>query len=163
MSLSIGVFFSLMIAGLANTLPRTLTAGLTAQGVPAATASSIAHLPPVSVVFSALLGYNPVQNLLGPTGVLSTLPAGKAATLTGRQFFPSLISGPFHHGLMIVFTAAAIMSVTGALVSLLRGKPVRLDEPDPVLTAQDPLATDGLLGTTGTVPVMDDVKEEARK
>jgi MFS family permease len=129
MSLSIGIFFSLMIAGLANTLPRTLTAGLTAQGVPLATATKIAHLPPVSVVFSALLGYNPIQNLLGPTGVLSRLPAANAATLTGKQFFPTLISGPFHHGLMIVFTAAALMSVIGAAVSMLRGKPARLDEP----------------------------------
>jgi MFS family permease len=129
MSLSIGIFFSLLIAGLASSLPRTLSTGLTAQGVPAATAATISHLPPVSVVFSAMLGYNPVQNLLGPTGVLSRLPAAKAATLTGRQFFPSLISGPFHHGLMIVFTAAAIMSVTGAIVSLMRGKPTRLEQP----------------------------------
>jgi MFS family permease len=129
MSLSIGIFFSLLIAGLANSLPRTLAAGLTSQGVPAATATTISHLPPVSVVFSALLGYNPVQNLLGPTGVLSRLPAANVATLTGRQFFPTLISGPFHHGLMIVFTAAAIMSVIGAAVSLLRGKPVPPDEP----------------------------------
>ena len=128
MSLSIGIFFSLLIAGLANTLPRTLTAGLTSQGVPAATAATISHLPPVSVVFSAMLGYNPVQTMLGPTGVLSKLPAGNAATLTGRQFFPTLISGPFHHGLMIVFTAAAIMAVTGAIVSLLRGKPARVEE-----------------------------------
>jgi hypothetical protein len=129
MSLSIGVFFSLMIAGLASTLPRTLTAGLTAQGVPLATAAKIAHLPPVSVVFSAMLGYNPMQNLLGPTGVLSRLPTANAATLTGKQFFPTLISGPFHHGLMVVFTAAAIMSITGATVSLLRGKPAQLEEP----------------------------------
>jgi MFS family permease len=129
MSLSIGVFFSLLIAGLASTLPRTLAAGLTSQGVPLATATTISHLPPVSVVFSAMLGYNPVQNLLGPTGVLSKLPAANAATLTGKQFFPTLISGPFHHGLMIVFTAAAIMSVIGAIVSMLRGKQTRLEEP----------------------------------
>jgi MFS family permease len=129
MSLSIGVFFSLMIAGLANTLPRTLTAGLTSQGVPLATASSIAHLPPVSTVFAAMLGYNPVHNLLDPTGLLSTLPPHSVAVLTGNRFFPTLISGPFHHGLMIVFTAAAIMSVTGAVVSLLRGKPDRAQAP----------------------------------
>ncbi len=122
MSLSIGIFFSLMIAGLANTLPKTLTAGLTAQGVPLATASSIAHLPPVSTVFAAMLGYNPVQNLLAPTGLLRTLPAKNVATLTGRQFFPHLISVPFHHGLTIVFTAAALMAVCGAAVSWMRGK-----------------------------------------
>src|SRR2546430_6134779 len=128
MSLSIGIFFSLMIAGLASTLPRTLTSGLTAQGVPASVAAHVSHLPPVSTMFAALLGYNPVQNLLAPSGVLSRLPAHHAAVLTGRQFFPHLISAPFHHGLVIVFTAAAIMSVTGALVSLLRGKQFYYDD-----------------------------------
>jgi len=120
--LSIGIFFSLMIAGLASTLPKTLTGGLTAQGVPAAVAAHVSHLPPVSTMFAALLGYNPIQNLLAPSHVLSHLPAHNVAVLTGRQFFPHLISAPFHHGLVIVFTAAAIMSLTGALVSLLRGK-----------------------------------------
>jgi EmrB/QacA subfamily drug resistance transporter len=128
MSLSIGIFFSLMIAGLASTLPRTLSAGLRAQGVPASVATSISHLPPVSTMFAALLGYNPVQNLLAPSGTLAKLPAKNAAILTGKQFFPHLISAPFHHGLVIVFTAAAIMSVTGALVSLLRGKQFYWDD-----------------------------------
>ena len=66
MSLSIGIFFSLMVAGLASTLPRTLTAGLHGQGVPLDIASKVAHLPPVSTMFAALLGYNPIHNLLGP-------------------------------------------------------------------------------------------------
>jgi MFS family permease len=122
MSLSIGIFFSLMIAGLANTLPKALAPGLTAQGVPLATATSIAHLPPVSTVFAAMLGYNPVQNLLAPTGLLHTLPAANVAALTGKTFFPTLISSPFHHGLTIVFTAAALMSLFGAVVSWMRGK-----------------------------------------
>src|SRR6202012_565877 len=121
MSLSIGIFFSLMIAGLANTLPKTLLAGLTAQGVPLAQATTIAHLPPVSTVFAAMLGYNPVQTLLAPTGLLHTLPAKNVATLTGKTFFPTLISGPFHHGLMIVFIAAALMALIGAAVSWMRG------------------------------------------
>jgi MFS family permease len=135
MSLSIGIFFSLMIAGLASSLPRTLAPGLTAQGVPAAAASSIAHLPPVSIIFSAMLGYNPVQNLLSQAGVLHTLPARNVATLTSKQFFPHLISGPFHHGLMIVFTAAALMAVCGAAVSWMRGKkPGASAEPSEPLT-----------------------------
>jgi MFS family permease len=128
MSLSIGVFFSLLIAGLASSLPRTLTAGLRSQGVSASVASQIGHLPPVSTVFSAMLGYNPVQTMLAPSGQLTKLPAHNVAVLTGRQFFPNLISAPFHHGLVIVFTAAAIMSVTGALVSLMRGKQFYWDE-----------------------------------
>jgi MFS family permease len=129
MSLSIGFFFSLMIAGLAATLPRTLSSGLRAQGVPAAIAAHVASLPPVSTLFSALLGYNPVKSLLTPSGVLARLPRHNVAVLTGKQFFPGLISGPFHHGLVIVFSAAIAMSVAGALISLLRGKQFYYTEP----------------------------------
>jgi MFS family permease len=136
MSLSIGIFFSLMIAGLASTLPRSLTSGLTAQGVPLPVATQVSHLPPVSTLFAALLGYNPVRNLLAPSGVLSRLPAHNAAVLTGKQFFPHLISAPFHHGLVIVFTAAAIMAVIGALVSLLRGKQFYYDDEAAVAVTQ---------------------------
>jgi MFS family permease len=135
MSLSIGIFFSLMITGLAATLPRTLSSGLHSQGVPLSVANGVAHLPPVSTVFAALLGYNPVRNLLQPSGVLTRLPAHNVAVLTGNQFFPNLISGPFHHGLVIVFTAAAIMSLTGAIVSLLRGKQFYYGEPARASTA----------------------------
>jgi MFS family permease len=120
-SLSIGVFFSLMIVGLASSLPTTLTAGLTAQGVPAATARSIAELPPVSTLFAAFLGDNPIAHLLGPSGVLTTLPPEHVAALTGKEFFPQLVSGPFHQGLLTVFGAAAVMAAIAALASLLRG------------------------------------------
>src|SRR5260370_39860443 len=101
--LSIGVFFSLMVAGLAATLPTALTNGLTAQGVPHHVAQQIGGLPPVGSLFAAFLGYNPVKQLLGPTGVLSQLPPHNVAVLTGKSFFPELISQPFHHGLVIVF------------------------------------------------------------
>jgi MFS family permease len=130
MSLSIGIFFSLMVAGLAATLPRTLSAGLRSQGVPAAVASHVGHLPPVSTMFAALLGYNPVQHLLAPSGTLARLPAHNVAVLTGKQFFPNLITGPFHHGLITVFTAAAIMSLLGAVISLMRGKQFIYDGPE---------------------------------
>jgi MFS family permease len=119
--LSIGVFFSLMIAGLASTLPATLTRGLTAQGVPAAIAHQIGNLPPVGSLFAAFLGYNPVKTLLGPTGVLAHLPPSHVAVLTGKRFFPELISQPFHHGLVIVFTTAMALLALAAGVSALRG------------------------------------------
>ncbi|MEV4756733.1 MFS transporter [Micromonospora sp. NPDC049559] len=118
MVLSIGVFFSLMVAGLAGSLPGTLDAGLTAQGVPASAANTIAQLPPVGTLFAAFLGYNPIQQLLGPA-ILNTLPAANAHTLTGREFFPHLISVPFHDGLVIVFWLAIAMAVVGAIASLL--------------------------------------------
>ena len=120
-ALSIGVFFSLMIAGLASTLPQTLTRGLLQQGVPAAVAQHIGSLPPVSSMFAAVLGVNPVQHLLAAAGVLSSLPPGNQQVLTGQAFFPALISGPFHHGLAIVMIVAACLSVLAALASLLRG------------------------------------------
>ncbi len=119
--LSIGIFFSLMIAGLASTLPTTLTNGLTAQGVPHSVAHQIGSLPPVGSLFAAFLGYNPIKQLLGPTGVLSHLPASNAAVLTGQKFFPGLISQPFHHGLVIVFIMAIAVLVIAAGASALRG------------------------------------------
>jgi hypothetical protein len=143
MALSIGIFFSLMIVGLTATLPRALASGLHAQGVPLATANQVSHLPPVSTVFAALLGYNPVQHLLAPSGVLATLPAHNVAVLTGNQFFPHLIAGPFHHGLIIVFTAAAAMSLVGATVSLLRGGQFYYDAPDVAAPAPDRAAAAG--------------------
>ncbi|KAA1400431.1 MFS transporter [Aeromicrobium ginsengisoli] len=121
-SLSIGLFFSLMIVGLANALPRALTDGLTAQHVPHATAEQIGNLPPVGSLFAAFLGYNPIESLLGPSGALGTIPKANADTLTGKTFFPHLISEPFHHGLIVVFTAAALMSVIAAIASMLQGK-----------------------------------------
>ena len=142
MSLSIGIFFSLLVAGLANTLPRALTLGLTAQGVPLAQASTIAHLPPVSTVFAAMLGYNPVHNLLAPTGLLHTLPAHGVAVLTGKQFFPIVIAGPFHHALSIVFTAAAVMAFAGAAVSwFFRGKPASEADQEPAAPVLDTVET----------------------
>ncbi len=120
MVLSIGVFFSLMVAGLAGSLPQTLTDGLTGQGVSPADAHAVAQLPPVGTLFAAFLGYNPIHELLGPQ-VLAGLPAANAQTLTGREFFPHLISGPFHDGLMVVFSLAIAMSLVAALASLLRG------------------------------------------
>ena len=87
-ALSIGVFFSLMVAGLARSLPDTLTAGLQAHSVPAVTAEAVADLPPVSTLFAAFLGSNPVEHLLGPD-VLAGLAPADAAALTGTEFFPA--------------------------------------------------------------------------
>jgi len=118
--LSIGVFFTLMIVGLASVLPHTLQSGLVAHGVPAADAARVSHLPPVATLFASFLGYNPMATLLGPQ-VLHNLPAGQSATLTGRQFFPSLISSPFHTALVYAFVFAIAACLIAAVASLLRG------------------------------------------
>jgi MFS family permease len=118
--LSIGIFFSLMVAGLSSKLPAALSGGLTAQGIPASAAHQISHLPPIGVLFAAFLGYNPMQQLLGP--LLSHLPAGHAAYVTGREFFPHLITSPFHDGLGVAFAFAILANVIAAAASLLTGR-----------------------------------------
>jgi EmrB/QacA subfamily drug resistance transporter len=146
-SLSIGVFFSLMIAGLSTTLPSTLKSGLSSHGVSSAVATQISQLPPVSTLFSAFLGFNPIQELLG-SKVLGGLSASNRSTLIGKEFFPQLISAPFHHGLVVVFTAATIMTVIAAVASLVRGKKfVHLDLP----TGSVDVVTDGNDGQTEVV------------
>jgi MFS family permease len=120
MVLSIGFFFSLMIAGLAVHLPTVLSSGLIENGVPVADAGRIAALPPVAVLFASFLGFNPIQQLLGP--VLGSLPADHAAYLTGRSFFPQLISGPFADGLAAAFWFAIAACVVAAVASWFTGR-----------------------------------------
>jgi MFS family permease len=119
MVLSIGVFFSLIILGLAGSLPHALGAGLLAHGVPAAAARHAAALPPVSSLFAAFLGYNPIRTLLGPA--LAHLPAGRVTQLSGRSFFPRLIAGPFHSGLVEAFSFALVACLVAAAASWMRG------------------------------------------
>jgi MFS family permease len=136
--LSIGIFFTLIILGLQASLPGTLRHGLTAHGVTRAAAARVASLPPVSVLFAALLGYSPVRTVLG--AALRHLPPASASYLAGRTFFPSLISSPFAHGLSLAFGFAAATCLAAAVASLFRGgkyvygesAPARADHPDPV-------------------------------
>jgi MFS family permease len=118
--LSIGIFFTLIIIGLSATLPETMSAGLQAHGVSAAAAHSASTLPPVSILFAAFLGYNPIQHILGPH-VLAGLSAHNQAVLTGNSFFPNLISAPFRNGLHIAFAFAIVACLIAAGASLMRG------------------------------------------
>jgi MFS family permease len=120
--LSIGIFFTLMIIGLSALLPSTLYPGLIQHGVPASAAARIAGLPPVSILFAAFLGYNPIQHLLGATTLHQLAPAN-AAVLTGRGFFPSLLATPFNSGLHIAFTFSAAVCIIAAAACWWRGAP----------------------------------------
>jgi MFS family permease len=130
--LSIGLFFSLMLAGLAATLPQSMEAGLVAQQVPPAVAHQIAETPPVASLFAAFLGYNPMGELI-PPDVLHALPAQSIATLTGKEFFPGLMSGPFKHGLMFAFSFSALLYLVAAAASWLGSMVKREPAPVPVL------------------------------
>jgi MFS family permease len=118
--LSIGIFFTLMIVGLSATLPHTMASGLEAHGVAPATAHHVASLPPVSILFAAFLGYNPIQHLVGPHA-LAALSVSDRATITGHSFFPQLIAAPFKTGLHEAFAFAIVACVIAALASLMRG------------------------------------------
>jgi MFS family permease len=143
-SLSIGIFFSLMIAGLANTLPKALTTGLLANHVPAAATNTVAGLPPVGSLFAAFLGYNPIQSLLG-TKTLADIPAANAQVLTGKAFFPQLLSDPFHSGLIIVFVTAAVLSVIGAAASIAAGGKYMHVDTVPIRTGQNDVPVDAAM------------------
>jgi hypothetical protein len=127
--LSIGIFFTLMIVGLSSSLPAAMYHGLVAQGVPTGVADRVAHLPPVSTLFAAFLGYNPMQHLLGGT-VLAHLPAGHRALITGRSFFPTLISVPFREGLHAAFDFAIVACLVAAAASWMRGGKYVYVEPE---------------------------------
>jgi MFS family permease len=136
--LSIGLFFTLMIIGLSGSLPGSLDHGLAANGVPAAVADRVSHLPPVSTLFAAFLGYNPVQHLLGPQ-VLSHMTAAQQAKVTGQTFFPGLISGPFRSGLRAALDFAIAASLLGAAASWVRGGKYEFSDPDDAVVVPEPV------------------------
>jgi MFS family permease len=114
--LSIGIFFSLVVVGLSSSLPTAMSQGLQAHGVAAGAAAQVAHVPAVAILFAAFLGDNPIRQLLGSQA--GSLPPGQAAYLSGRDFFPQLISAPFHSGLIVAFVFAGMLCLVGAVASL---------------------------------------------
>ncbi len=118
--LSVGIFFTLMVLGLATGLPHALAGGLEAHGVSRAGAERIAGLPPISILFAAFLGYNPIAHLAGH-GLLHGISAAGRASITGRSFLPHLISAPFQKGLHEAFLFAIGACLIAAIASMSRG------------------------------------------
>ena len=145
--LSMGLFFTIVTLGLASHLPKHLYSGLVAAGVPAAAAHTVANEPPIGSLFSAFLGYNPIQQLLGPTGALRHLPPRQVAYITGRSFFPKLIEQPFASGLHLAFTFAAIATAIAIVASAVRGQRyLHTTEPLAEELADGAAETGGLVG-----------------
>ncbi len=142
MPISIGIFFSLMIIGLSAHVPAALYHGLITNGVAPTQASRLSHLPAVGFLFAAFLGSNPLQTLLGP-GTLNSLSAHNSATLISKQFFPHLIAGPFHSGLIVVLSFAVIMCLIAAGASWMRGGHYIYREPQDEGTGQQSPPPDG--------------------
>jgi EmrB/QacA subfamily drug resistance transporter len=118
--LSMAIIFSLMIIGLNASMPTAMYNGLTQNGIPAQIAQQLASLPPVGYLFAAFLGYNPLGTLI-PADVLHALPPQQAATITSRAFFPQLIDGAFHRGLVEVLVFSIVMCLIAAGASWVRG------------------------------------------
>jgi MFS family permease len=149
--LSMGLFFTIVTLGLAARLPAQLYKGLTAAGVNPGAAHLVASEPPIGSLFSAFLGYNPIQQLLGPTGALQHLPAHQVAYITGRSFFPQLIEQPFAYGLHLAFTFAAIATAIAVLASAFRPRRyVHATEPLAEELAEGAAETAGLVGLDET-------------
>jgi MFS family permease len=149
MVLSIGIFFSLIVTGLATNLPAAMTQGLTAHGVSGPDAARIAQLPPIAVLFAAFLGYNPIETLLGP--VLGQLAPDQAAFLTGRSFFPNLISQPFADGLKIAFWFAIVTTVVAAVASWLCRAPRPAEATTPRVSRSGAATVDFVLSGSGVL------------
>jgi MFS family permease len=125
--ISMTMFFSIVTAGLAATLPSTLSGGLLHAGLPAVVANGVAKLPPIAALFAAFLGYNPMQTML-PSVVLHQLPAHAQTTLLGQSFFPNLISSPFMDGMRLAFYLAAVVCLIAAIASMVRNKRASVKE-----------------------------------
>lgn len=116
--LSIGIFFSLMIVGLTESLPQAMLAALADKAVPPEIALQAASRPAVASLFAAFLGYNPMGELLG-ADTLAHLPA--AGEIMGKTFFPHLIAEPFMHGLVFAFSFSMILNLLAAACSWAAG------------------------------------------
>jgi hypothetical protein len=140
-TLSITLIFTMVMAGLAVSLPKALNAGLTQAGIPTAVAAKVANLPPTAALFAAFLGYNPMGVVI-PPDVLRALPAAAQANLTGKTFFPTMIAGPFEQGLRIAFAISVVLSLLAALASLMRGERYIYDHAHPLAGRGGQLASE---------------------
>jgi hypothetical protein len=129
-TLSITLIFTVVIIGLAGSLPTTLYQGLSRAGIPTADAAMVANIPPTAALFAAFLGYNPMATIL-PSQIVKSLPLTAQAQLLGKTFFPSLLLGPFKSGLRIAFSISTLLMIVAAMASLMRGKKYTDDQSEP--------------------------------
>ena len=133
-ALSIGVFFSLMIAGLASTLPARCPAGLRQHGVPHAVAHTSPRCRRSRRCSRPCSASTRSRTCSRRRRARLAVARTAAAVLTGKEFFPQLIAAPFHDGLVVVFGVAAALAAIAGLASWQRGErqpaPTSLPKPD---------------------------------
>jgi MFS family permease len=122
-TLSLAIFFTVIISGLSSSLPNALSSAMVSAGVPKL-AGAFSSISPTSALFSAFLGYNPMQSILtipSLSSVVSQIPPATLTFLEGQTFFPNAIAPAFVSSLDLSFYIGAALSVAGAVASLLRG------------------------------------------
>ncbi len=120
---SMAIFFTIVIVGITQRFPDAMASSL--AGIGAAQLTPIlSNIPPTGALFSAFLGYNPVETILTsvPSAVVSQIPSATLTTLTGTTWFPSTLSEAFMPSLQISFYIGAVFCGLSALLSALRGK-----------------------------------------
>jgi MFS family permease len=122
-TMSLAIFFTIIIVSLSNSLPGALASAVTSAGAPSQLAQVFSSTPATGALFGAFLGYNPVQTILNtlPPAVVSAIPTATIQHLTGTTFFPNAISSPFMAALREAFIVGAIMCFLAAVFSALRG------------------------------------------
>ena len=122
-SVSMVLFFTIVIVGLTNTFPGAMANSLSSIGA-VKLAPILGAIPPTGALFAAFLGYNPVTAILGslPTTVLSTIPQQTITALTSSTWFPQTLSDAFMPSLRLSFYVGAILTVIAAILSAMRGE-----------------------------------------
>ncbi len=156
-TVSIAIFFTVIITGLSKSLPTALANAMTNAGV-SQFASAFTSISPTSALFSAFLGYNPVQSILSQpkfAAIISQIPQSTLAHIEGQTFFPLAIAPAFISALDLAFYIGAALSIAACVASLLRGKayiygeekaqptsPAATIRPKGVLSASEGVASD---------------------
>ena len=127
--LSLVLFFTIVIGGLATGLAGSVSSALAGLGVGAPDGPILANLAqanPTDSLFAAFLGYNPIGTLLAfastvPGWDSSQITPAIADQLTATGFFPNAIAPAFIAGLRGAFLFAGAITLVGAGISYLRG------------------------------------------
>ena len=119
---SMAIFFTIIIVGITQRFPEAMTASLSSIGA-VYLAPALNNIPPTAALFSAFLGYNPVNSILAalPAPLVAHIPQTTLNTLTGITWFPQTLQNAFVPSLRTSFYIGALLSVIAAILSALRG------------------------------------------
>lgn len=123
---SMAVFFTIVIVGIQSNFPTAVATSLANIGVAngGPIAAAMAQIPPTGALFSAFLGYNPMDAILAamPPALMNSVSPGVVASMKDNSFFPTLLAGAFMPALRLSFIIGAILSGIAAVLSFMRGE-----------------------------------------